>query len=214
LAAVTDYAPPAVEKFGYPAVDASTLYVPTDAYVVLTLAQEDRIRPSDQKLVPTIAVSFAVPGLPGVFTIRIDNYAFTHANVLEYMQERSWLIRSLYALPARLPDFVPLGGYATGVVISLDSVSGVHDAAGVGAVAWAGGIFPRGVSASARLEVTALGDAEPSLVSDPIAVAASDATVPLSGTTGPLDPGRYTAQLTAESSLGIGLSPSRGFSIL
>jgi hypothetical protein len=214
LAAVTDYAPPAVEKFGYPAVDAAALYVPTTEYVVLTLAQEDRLRPRDQKLIPTIAVSFSVPGLPGVFTIRIDNYAFTHANPLEYMQERSWLIRSLYALPARLPDFVPLGGYASGVVVSLDSVSGVHEADGSGAVAWAGGIFPRGVSATARLEVTALGDADPSLVSDPIAVAASDATVPLAGTTGPLDPGRYTAQLTAESSLGIGLSAARGFSIL
>jgi hypothetical protein len=62
--------------------------------------------------------------------------------------------------------------------------------------------------------VTALGDADPTLVSDAIPVAASDTAVPVSGTLGPLDPGKYIVQLTAQSSLGIGLSEQRVVTIL
>jgi hypothetical protein len=107
--AVEDYAPPHIRYFGEPQVDVGELYVPTPDYVVLSLAQIERIRPRDSLVIPTVEVSFRVPGLPGIFTIRIDNYAFTHADVLAYMRERSWLIRALYALPAKLPAYVDTG---------------------------------------------------------------------------------------------------------
>src|SRR5262245_59468865 len=123
MPAVTDAARPASNAFGQPPVDVTELYVPTLDYVVTGLLQTDRIRPRDQKLIPTIQVSFQVPGSPGNFTILIDNYAFTHANVLEYMNARSYLIRSLYSLPAVLPPYIPYGGYATGVIITLDSAT-------------------------------------------------------------------------------------------
>lgn len=103
--AVDEFAPGPLRTFGDPPVDVGPLYVPTSAYVVLSLSQSERIRPTDQKVVPTIEVSFKVPGLPGVFTIRIDNYAFTHVDVLEYMRARSYLIRALYALPATVPAY-------------------------------------------------------------------------------------------------------------
>jgi hypothetical protein len=209
VAQITDAAPIASGAYGTPPVDVTALYQPTPAYVVIGLTQETRIRPRDGKMIPTIAVLFRVPGLPGNFTIRIDNYAFTHADPLEYMRERSYVIHSLYALPEVLPPYVPLGGYATGVIVALDSATATTLTGGAGAVAWAGSIFPRGVDATGRFEVTALGDADPMLVSDPFTVAASDTAVPVSGTLGPLDPGKYTVQLTADSSLGIGLSPLR-----
>jgi hypothetical protein len=104
--AVDDYAPGPLQTFGDPPVDVGPLYVPTADYIVLALSQSERIRPTDQKVVPTIEVSFRVPGLAGVFTIRIDNYAFTHVDVLAYMRERAYLIRALYALPAVLPPYV------------------------------------------------------------------------------------------------------------
>src|SRR5437868_7489766 len=107
--------------FGTPPVDVSDLYKPTLDYVVTALLQTDRIRPRDQKLIPTVQVSFQIPGLPSSHTILIDNYAFTHADPLEYMRERAYLIRGLYAIPAVLPPYVPLGGYATGVIFTLDS---------------------------------------------------------------------------------------------
>jgi hypothetical protein len=91
--------------FGEPPVDVSALYVPTVEYVVTSLDQDSRIRPRDGRMIPTVVVSFTVPGLPGNFTIAIDNYAFTHADVLEYMRERSYVIRSLYALPDKLPPY-------------------------------------------------------------------------------------------------------------
>jgi hypothetical protein len=205
--AVTDATRPESNLFGQPPVDVTALYVPTLNYVVTGLQQTDRIRPRDGKLIPTIQVAFQVPGSPGNFTILIDNYAFTYANPLEYMNERSYLIRSLYSLPAVLPPYVPYGGYATGVVLTLDTATATTMPDGSGAVAWTGTIMPRGVAATARFEVTALGDADPSLVSNPIPVTASDTAQPLSGTLGPLDPGKYTVQLTADSSLGLGLSP-------
>ena len=96
---VDDVVPPNIRFFGDPPVDVGELYVPTTAYVVLALAQIDRIRPRDGLVIPTVEVTFRVPGLPGQYTIRIDNYAFTHADVLEYMRERAWVLRSIYALP-------------------------------------------------------------------------------------------------------------------
>lgn len=214
MPAVTDYAPPAAGAFGYPSVDVAPLYVPTEDWLVVSLAQEDRIRPTDQKLIPTIAVSFSVPGLPGVFTIRIDNYAFTHADVMGYMRERSHLIRSLYALPGKLPPLVDPTVYGQQLTVTLDVVTGVTEPDGSGAVTWHGSVLPHDATATARFEVTALGDADPTLVSDPISISPSDAAVPLAGTLGPLDPGRYTARLTADSPLGLGLSLDRAFSIL
>jgi hypothetical protein len=106
--AVTDsaaYVPLGIQTFGEPPVEIGPLYVPTHDYQVVDLAQQERIRPRDEKVIPTVEVSFRVPGLPGVFTIRIDNYAFRHVDVLEYLRERSHLIRSLYALPAKLPPY-------------------------------------------------------------------------------------------------------------
>ena len=102
----TDYAPGPLATFGDPPVDVAALYVPTADYIVLALSQSERIRPTDQKVVPTVEVSFRVPGLAGVFTIRIDNYAFFHVDVLAYMRERAYLIRALYALPTTLPPYV------------------------------------------------------------------------------------------------------------
>src|SRR5712691_5058606 len=98
-----DYASGPLATFGAPPVDVTALYVPTTNYQVISLSQSERIRPTDQKVVPTVEVSFRVPGLAGVFTIRIDNYAFFHVDVLAYMRERAYLIRALYALPAVSP---------------------------------------------------------------------------------------------------------------
>src|SRR5213076_3549618 len=110
MPAVTDAFLPEQTLFGTPPVDVTALYEPTFDYVVTALLQTDRIRPRDGKLIPTIQVSFQVPGLPSSHTILIDNYAFTHANPLEYMQRRAYVIRGLYALPELLPPYVPLGG--------------------------------------------------------------------------------------------------------
>jgi hypothetical protein len=104
MPAVEDYAPPGVAAFGNPVVDAGPLYVSTKAYVVISLMQTER-RALDGRIIPTIAVSFAVPGFPGVFVIHIDNYAFRHVDVLAYMRERSYLIHALYALPAQVPAY-------------------------------------------------------------------------------------------------------------
>jgi hypothetical protein len=113
--AVDEFAPGPLRTFGDPPVDVGALYLPTTAYIVKSLSQSERIRPRDQKVIPTVEVTFVVPGFAGVFTIRIDNYAFTHVDVLEYMRERSYLIRALYALPERSPpygDVAALGGVA------------------------------------------------------------------------------------------------------
>jgi hypothetical protein len=214
VSAADRFAPAGAATYGEPPVDVTALYEPTTAYQVIGLSQETRIRPRDQKLIPTIAVSLTVPPFPGVFIIRIDNYAFTHADPIAYLNERAYLIRSLYALPERLPPYVEPGSYASGVYVVLDSASATTLADGSGAVAWSGQINPRGVAATARVEILALGEPDPTLVSDPIDVAASQDTVPLSGTVGPLDPGKYTVQLTASSSLGIGLSILRVVTIL
>jgi hypothetical protein len=214
VSAADRFAPAGAATYGEPPVDVTALYEPTTAYQVIGLSQETRIRPRDQKLIPTIAVSLTVPPFPGVFVIRIDNYAFTHADPIAYLNERAYLIRSLYALPERLPPYVEPGSYASGVYVVLDSASPAKLPDGSGAVAWSGQVNPRGVTATVGLEIFALGEPDPTLAGSLIDVAATSATVPLSGTEGPLDPGKYTVQLTAISSLGIGLSLLRVVTIL
>jgi hypothetical protein len=104
--AVDEVVSPALRTFGEPPVDVAALYVPTTAYVVLGLSQIDRVRPRDGLIIPTVEVSFRVPGLPGTFTIRIDNYAFTHADVLRYLRERAYMLRAMFRLPAPSPAYV------------------------------------------------------------------------------------------------------------
>lgn len=98
---------PDSSTFGAPPVDVSPLYDSSTAWRTVGLAQEERIRPRDGLVIPTVAVTFSVPPLPGLYTIRIDNYAFTHADVRGYMDERAYLIRGLWALPDQLPAFEP-----------------------------------------------------------------------------------------------------------
>ncbi len=88
--------------FGDPEVDVGPLYVPTADYVVKGVMQTERF-PPDGRVIPTIETIFAVPGVPGSFTLWIDNYAFTHADVLGYLRGRSAKIRRLYALPDVFP---------------------------------------------------------------------------------------------------------------
>lgn len=109
MVAADEFIPASLQTFGEPPVDVAELYVPTPDYVVRALAQSERIRPRDQLVIPTVEVSFTVPGFAGLFIIRIDNYAFTHADPLAYMRERSYLIRALYALPQQLPPYVDSG---------------------------------------------------------------------------------------------------------
>ena len=59
--------------------------------------------PTDGRAIPTLETSFEVPGVPGLHTILIDNYAFTHADVLGYMRGRAHRLRRIMALPAELP---------------------------------------------------------------------------------------------------------------
>lgn len=97
MALADDYAPGPLRFFGDPAVDVGPLYVPTEDYVVLSLVQDQRM-PPDGRVIPDIDITFRIPGLPGVFVLRVDNYAFTHVDVLDYMIARVDLIRDLYAL--------------------------------------------------------------------------------------------------------------------
>lgn len=203
---------PETTSFGEPPVDVTALYVPTAAYVVTALDQEMRIRPRDGKLIPTVAVSFTVPGLPGTFTIRIDNYAFEHADPIQYMYERSYLIRGLYAIPDTLPPFDYGAQIGTKPIVTLDSAAatGPTDAR---AIQWAGTVNPRGPAAVAHLEATLLGEFDPFLVSADIQVPASDVAEPFTGTLGPLDPGRYTVVFSADNRAGIGTSPARAVTL-
>jgi hypothetical protein len=88
--------------YGDPPVDVGPLYVPTDDYEVLSLNQTVR-EPRDGRIIPTIEVGFDVPDLPGTHSILIDNYAFTHADVLGYMRGRASRLRRISALPEVLP---------------------------------------------------------------------------------------------------------------
>jgi len=95
-------APPAAQAFGSPPVDVAPLYEPTPDYVVLGMHQTERF-PPDGRVIPCLEVSFTVPGMPGRHTIIIDNYAFTHADVLGYLRGRASLLRRIMALPTMLP---------------------------------------------------------------------------------------------------------------
>lgn len=71
---------------------------------MLGIRQTER-HPPDGRTIPTMETVFAVPGVPGRFTLLIDNYAFSHADVLGYLRGRSAKVRRLMALPAVLePD--------------------------------------------------------------------------------------------------------------
>lgn len=196
---------PDTTAFGEPPVDVTALYQHTAAYVVTALDQEMRIRPRDGKLIPTVAVSFGVPGLPGTFTIRIDNYAFTHADPIAYMYERSYVIRGLYALPETLPPFDRSFQAAGGPIATLQSATATTQD-GQPAVAWAGTVNPQSLDASAIFELVHLPDNEVYFGSDPLAVAATNAAVPLSGVLAGVTAGSYIARLSATNANGPGVA--------
>src|SRR5262249_60547655 len=164
--------------------------------------------PTDGRIINTIDVSFTVPGVPGNHNILIDNYAFTHADPVQYLYERAYLLQSVIALPNQLPPFDYGALIGAGPIVTLDPVVATTTTTG-GAVQWTGTVDPRGEPATATLEVTRLGDPDPTLVSDVMQVAASEFAVPLSGTLGPLDPGKYTATLNADNGKELGASLAR-----
>lgn len=90
------------QLYGDPPVDVGPLYLPTDDYEVASVNQTVR-EPRDGRIIPTIEVGFEVPGVPGSHAILIDNYAFTHADVLGYMRGRAARLRRIMALPEVLP---------------------------------------------------------------------------------------------------------------
>jgi hypothetical protein len=90
------------ELYGEPPVDVSLLYGPADTYEVQSINQTIR-EPAGGRQIPTIEVDFTRPGDSGLHSILIDNYAFTHADVLGYLRGRSARIARLYALPEELP---------------------------------------------------------------------------------------------------------------
>lgn len=114
---------PESTTFGAPPVDVTPLYDSSTAWRTVGLSQEERVRPRDGLVIPTIAVSFIVPPLRGYYTIRIDNYAFTHADVRGYMDERAYLIRGLWALPDQLPPFVPAMSSTQVVTTALEAAA-------------------------------------------------------------------------------------------
>jgi hypothetical protein len=202
-AAVT---PPEAASYGDPPVDVSPLYLPTAEYEVQTVNQTTRYDRTG-RAIQTIEVDFQILGLAGLYSILIDNYAFDHADPLEYIRHRVYTVRELWALPERLPPYVPVYGIVTAPIVTLESAVPVPDPAGGGSVAWAGTINPQGFAAVAHFEITALGDADPFLVSPDIPVADSTTALRFTGTTGPVDPGLYTVVLSADNRHGIGFSP-------
>jgi hypothetical protein len=202
------FVPPEAESYGDPPVDVSILYLPTAEYEVQTVNQTVRYDRTG-RAIQTIEVDFQILGLPGLYSILIDNYAFDHADPLEYIRHRVYTVRELFALPERLPPYVAVYGIVTAPIVTLDSVMEAQ-VAGVGAfVQWSGTINPQGYDAIAHFEITALGDPEPTLVSEDLPVAASTTAERISGETGPVDPGTYTCQLTANNRHGLGLSAER-----
>jgi len=112
---VDDYGNPLAEvMFGDPEVDVGPLYHATPYFVVIGLAQNARY-PPDGRSIPDIDVTFRVPGLPGTFIRRIDNYAFTHADPLLYLLERAQQIKQLYALPGEYVEDAPAAVTIEGV---------------------------------------------------------------------------------------------------
>jgi hypothetical protein len=195
------FVPPATQNYGDPPVDIGPLYIPTDFYEVQAVSQTQRY-PSDGRIINTLDVSFLVAGVPGIHNILIDNYAFTHADVLEYLYERSYLLQSAMALPTMLPPFDYGAVSQPGPIVSLDPVEAVSSPLGA-SVRWTGTVNPRGLDATATLEIYALGDADPTLVSPTYNVPASTTAQPLADTTGPLDPGKYIVTLTANNGLAV-----------
>lgn len=118
--------------FGVPPVDVTALYQPTPAYAVLGLTQSERRRPRDGLIIPTIIVSFRVPGLPGTQTIQIDNYAFTYADPLAYMRERSYMLWAMYQLPEQVPAYSEVAPDDAGTLALLNEAA-ESDAAGIAA---------------------------------------------------------------------------------
>jgi hypothetical protein len=202
------FVPPEAERYGDPPVDVSILYLPTAEYEVQSVNQTVRYDRTG-RAIQTIEVDFQIVGLPGLYSILIDNYAFTHADVLEYIRHRVYTVRELFALPERLPPYVAVGGIVTAPIVTLDSVEAVPDPAGGGSAKWAGTINPQGYDAIAHFEITPLGGIEPALVSEDLPVAASPTAVVLAGATGPVEPGTYTCVLSANNRHGLGTSAER-----
>jgi hypothetical protein len=205
VADVLDAIRPEATIYGTPPVDVTAIYEPTAAYEVTALMQTDRIRPRDGKLVPTIQVAFRIPGLPSSHTILIDNYAFTHADPVAYLYERSYLIRGLYAVPEMLPPFDRSFQAAGGPIATLQSASATSQG-GQPAVAWAGTVDPQSLEAVASFDLLRLPANEVYFSSDPIAVAAAAAAVPLSGLLAGVSVGSYLARLSATSARGAGVA--------
>jgi hypothetical protein len=90
-----DYSPLPRVTFGDPPVDVGPLYVPTPDYIVLSVYQTQRF-PPDGRVIPQIATTFTIPGLPGQYIIRLDNYGFEHGDPLGRLRTRAALIRALY----------------------------------------------------------------------------------------------------------------------
>lgn len=206
------FVPPEAESYGDPPVDVSPLYLPTAEYEVQTVNQTVRYAKGG-RAIQTIEVDFQIIGLGGLYSILIDNYAFDHADPLEYIRHRVYTMRELWALPDRLPPYVAVYGIVTAPIVTLDSVVPVPDPAGGGSAKWAGTINPQGFAAVAHFEITALGEPDPFLVSADIPVADSTVAVALTGTTGPVDPGLYTVVLIADNRHGIGSSEQRALRI-
>jgi hypothetical protein len=202
------FVPPEADRYGDPPVDVSRLYLPTREYEVQTVNQTVRYDRTG-RAIQTIEVDFQVVGLAGLYSILIDNYAFDHADPLEYIRHRVYTIRELWALPERLPPYVAVGGIVTAPIVTLDSLQAVPDAAGGGSAEWSGTVNPQGFDAIAHFELTALGDADPFLVSEDLPVAASPTAIVLAGVTGPVPPGTYTCTLSANNRHGLGTSAER-----
>jgi hypothetical protein len=202
------FVPPEAERYGDPPVDVSILYLPTAEYEVQSVNQTVRYDRTG-RAVQTIEVDFQIVGLPGLYSILIDNYAFDHADPLEYIRHRVYTVRELFELPERLPPYVAVGGIVTAPIVTLDALVAVPDPAGGGSASWSGTINPQGYDAIAHFELTARGEIDPALVSEDLPVAASPTAVVLAGVTGPVDPGTYTCVLSANNRHGLGTSAAR-----
>src|SRR5213596_3786315 len=120
--------PPEAASYGDPPVDVSRLYLRTAEYDGQSVNQTTRYTRTG-RAIQTIEVDFQILGLAGLYSILIDNYAFDHADPLEYIRHRVYTVRELWALPERLPPYVPVYGIVTAPIVTLDSVVAVPDPA-------------------------------------------------------------------------------------